>query len=163
MQTVVLIVQHGDSGALGLVLNRPTNATIRQVWQQVKDSSCAADGLLYLGGPIEGPLVAIHTQAEYADLEVTTSLYYSVQPDYLEKLVAQENDRVRFIAGYAGWGAGQLESEIEEKAWIIGPASSDQVFRHESRLWEQIRKEFADASLIDMLKIKHTPADPSVN
>lgn len=162
-QTVVLIVQHGESGALGLVLNRATNATIQQVWQQIRQTPCAVQGPLYLGGPIEGPLVALHTQAAHADLEVTANLFYTVQPDLLEKLVAEPHDQLRFIAGYSGWGPDQLEAEINEGSWIVGPAMVDQVFRHEAHFWEHVRKEFADANLVDFLKIRHVPDDPRWN
>lgn len=162
-QTVVLVVQHNEDGALGLVLNRPTNATIQQVWKQIKETPCAAQGPLYLGGPIEGPLVALHAQQELADLEVAKNLYYTVQPEYLEKLVAQNGNPIRFIAGYSGWGPGQLEAEIAEGAWTTGPATREHVFEHNLRLWERVTKELSDARLVGLLKIKHVPPDLSCN
>jgi putative transcriptional regulator len=162
-QTVVLIVQHNQAGALGLVLNRPTAATIGQVWKQIKDSPCEAKGTLYLGGPIEGPLVALHTDAARADLEIGGGLYYTIQPEQLEQLVAEGCEPIRFVAGYAGWGAGQLEAEIAQGAWHTLRATADHVFRQETRFWEQVTKEHADATLVDLLKIKHVPANPMLN
>src|SRR5262249_53668892 len=60
--TIVLIVRHGEEGALGLVLNRPTKAQIKQVWEQVSDTPCETEERLYMGGPVEGLLMSIHTQ-----------------------------------------------------------------------------------------------------
>lgn len=163
MKTVVLIVQHSDQGALGLVLNRPTEATIKQVWEQIKETPCASAGSLYLGGPIEGPLVALHAQAEHADMEVLPGVFYSIQPEHLEKLVTATDEPVRFIAGYAGWGPGQLEAEIEQGAWLNGEAKREQVFRDEVNAWERATKELGDSTLVSLLNIKHVPPDPRSN
>jgi putative transcriptional regulator len=163
LRTVVLIVQHDEMGAMGLVLNRPTDATVRKVWEQVKHSPCEVDAPLYLGGPIEGPLVALHTRSEQADIEVLPGLFYTVQPDSLEKLVSQGDAPARFIAGYAGWGPEQLEGELEQGAWLVGPARPEQVLGQEVDLWEKISRELADTNLVSLLGIKHVPDDPSLN
>lgn len=164
LRSVVLIVQHSDEGALGLVLNRATNTTIKKVWEQIQDSKCQLNSPLYLGGPVEGPLVAIHTRPAWADLEVMSGLYYSVQTEHLEKLITAEDAQpVRFIAGYAGWGPGQLESEIGEGAWAIAEATLDAVFEQDAQDWEKISRSLADQQLAALLKVKHVPVDPTLN
>ena len=57
----MLLVRHTDEGALGLILNRRTNALIQDAWDKVSDVPCHRDESIYLGGPCEGPLVALHT------------------------------------------------------------------------------------------------------
>jgi putative transcriptional regulator len=163
VKSIVLIVQHGESGALGLVLNRATKTTVRRVWEQIQESPCAIEGALYLGGPVEGPLVALHTQSELADLEIISGLYYTVQPANLEKLVSQAPEPIRFIAGYAGWGPGQLEAEINEGAWVTTQATLEMVFADDSRNWVKLSRTAADEQLAALLGVKHVPPDPTVN
>lgn len=162
-KAIVLIVQHSEEGALGLVLNRATKTSIKQVWQQVKETTCPVEDSLYLGGPVEGPLVAIHTCEPEADLEIMNGLYYSVQPDHLERLMAEAQQPIRFIAGYSGWGPGQLESEIEQGAWNISAATLDLVFAPDARKWEKLARSLADQQLTKLLKVKHVPGNPSLN
>ena len=116
--SVVLVVRHGEDGALGLVLNRPTKAHIKQVWQQVSDTPCATEERLYVGGPVEGLLMSVHTQPVWADLEILPGVYYTGDPDHLKELVQQSDGPLRFFVGYAGWGAGQLEQEMCGNGWF---------------------------------------------
>jgi len=60
-KSVVLLVQHNEEGAMGLVLNRPTETKLCEAWTQVAETDCASDASLNLGGPCEGPLMALHT------------------------------------------------------------------------------------------------------
>src|SRR5687768_8432333 len=83
--TVVLMVQHNDDGALGLVLNRPLTAAIQTVWQQVSESPCLIEGFLHQGGPCEGPLMVVHANADASDLEVMPGVYFSTNKDGIEK------------------------------------------------------------------------------
>src|SRR5690606_1584174 len=117
--TVVLIVRHNEDGALGLVLNRPTKAQIKEVWRQVSDTPCCTDERLHVGGPVEGLLMALHCQPLLADLEIIPGVYYSADPDQLKELVQQTEGPLRFFVGYAGWSAGQLERELREGSWLV--------------------------------------------
>ncbi len=163
LRSVVLLVQHGEDGALGLIMNRPTDTLIGQVWEQVSETDCEAEGPLYLGGPIQGPLVAIHTQAEQADLEVLPGLFYSVQPSKLEYLVSQHEEQMRFITGYAGWGPGQLEFEMQEGAWIAGSVAAERIFSSDVQDWDKLLQELSTAQLFSIVKVKHIPPDPTWN
>jgi putative transcriptional regulator len=161
--SVVLIVRHGEDGALGLVLNRPTQARIKQVWQQVSDTPCATEERLYVGGPVEGLLMAIHTQPLWADLEILPGVYYSGDPDHLKELVQQTEGAQRFFVGYAGWSEGQLEREMEEGSWLVLPATEESIFNLDDRSWERLMREVTSSSIVAALKIKHVPADPRLN
>src|SRR5688572_22739803 len=75
LRAVVLIVQHNEQGALGLILNRRTHAKLKQVWEQVSPQPCESEEYVHAGGPVEGPLMALHTNAELGESEVVPGLY----------------------------------------------------------------------------------------
>ncbi len=161
-QTVVLIVRHDEEGAFGLVLNRPTSMGIAEVWRQVSDTPFETPDPVYLGGPVHGPLMALHTQPEYAEIEVLPNLCYSVQSDQLEQLVAQYQGDIKFFLGFAGWGRGQLEMELGEGAWLSPKATSEQIFETDHTLWKRLIQQH-HSPLLSALGIKHIPPDPSMN
>ena len=162
-RSIVLVVRHSEEGALGLVLNRPTKAQIKQVWSEVSDTPCESPERLHLGGPVEGLLMALHTRPLLADLEIMPGVYYSGDPDHLRELVAETDFPVRFYVGYAGWSGGQLEHELDEGSWLTVPATFDLIFDIDEESWEKLTKEIASSVLLSALKIKHVPKDPSLN
>jgi putative transcriptional regulator len=166
-RTVILIVQHGKDGALGLVLNRPTDVTVKQACEEDLEVFCQADNLLYQGGPCRGPLMALHTHEDSVHFgadqrcQVLTSLYFSTDDDELEWLLRQEKPTAIFFSGYSGWGPGQLESELASGAWLVTPATSQRVFNAaNSGQWSKLVTE---ASLGGRIKPELIPDDPSVN
>jgi len=161
--TVVLMVEHNQHGALGVVLNRPTEQSVAQLWAQVSEVSCTSGGKVRLGGPVSGPLLAIHTSRELAELEVLSGVYLAAQKHLLDRLVQQEQYRYRVFLGHAGWGGGQLESELEQGAWLVTPATPEYIFYDDEDLWETVAKHIGDAILLESLRIKHVPKDPSMN
>jgi putative transcriptional regulator len=162
-RTVVLLVTHNAEGALGLVLNRPTSVLLQNAWEQLSQSPCAHQTHLYLGGPCQGPLMALHTAKALSDSMVKPGLYFTAKPEELTTLVGSEQGPIRFFVGYAGWGPGQLENELREGSWVTEEAALDYAFEAADRLWDQVTKHRADAKLIADLHIKHVPADPSMN
>lgn len=162
-RSVVLLIRHNEDGAFGLILNRPTKVPLAQVWNQASETPCRSKERLHLGGPVEGPLMALHTQSLLSDLEILAGVYFSTEPDHLRELVADEEGSSRFFAGYAGWGAKQLESEMSEGSWLLLPATVEHLFHTEKDLWEKVRREIADHSLVKNLGIKAPPPDPRLN
>jgi putative transcriptional regulator len=163
LRTVVLIFRHDDEGAAGLVLNRRLNATLRQIWKQVSQQPCRCEAALYLGGPVEGPLMAIHTEGELSEIEIVEGLFFSAGGENLAQLVDAEQPMARFFVGYAGWGAGQLEREMDEGAWLTAPATAERVFGDIDELWQRVTREATSSALISTLKIKHVPKHPWMN
>jgi putative transcriptional regulator len=162
-RTVILLIRHNDEGALGLVLNRPTNTTLREVWSQVDDSPCQHEGVLHMGGPVQGPLMALHTEEFMLEEEVLPGLYFSASTDNLQRLVSGEHQPVAFFVGYAGWGAGQLENELKEGSWLVAPASPGEVFDQDDRSWDRLVRRVVGQQLFKAMQIKHVPNDPRVN
>ncbi|MBI2824546.1 MAG: YqgE/AlgH family protein [Planctomycetia bacterium] len=163
-KTVVLIVRHSDEdGAVGLVLNRRTSATIKELWERVRQEECGNETPLSLGGPCEGPLMALHTESALGDMEVLPGVYFTADGHQLKQLVSEPRDDVRFFFGYAGWGAGQLEMELEGGAWRTEPAAIKHVFGSDQGLWDRSMTEAAGWEVLAALKIKDLPSDPSMN
>jgi putative transcriptional regulator len=163
-RTVVLIVRHNEEGAMGMVVNRPANLTVREVWEKVGGSGCETDEHLHVGGPCPGPLMALHERVDLADLEVRSGMYFTADPESIAQLVEHPDLAVRYFAGYAGWGPGQLEQEIASGAWHVVPAATDQVFTTDETLWENlVSRQRRPAWLLDALGIRHIPPEPSMN
>lgn len=162
-KTVVLILQHDENGALGVVLNRPSDTTVRDVWEQIADTPCAAEQPLYLGGPLIGPVIAVHTDEELSQQQVAGGLYFSMQRESLEDLVARSDSSLKMFSGYSGWGEGQLEKELESGAWLVVPATSAYVFATDQNLWKTVVDNISHEAIFSVLGIKHFPSDPTLN
>lgn len=165
MQTIVIMVQHDDNGALGLVLNRPTQMSIKEAWEQVSDKPCAREDVIHVGGPCEGVLMALHNVEELSQIQVLPGLHFTTDTQYLEKLVQREepDTHVRFFVGYSGWSAGQLENEMEAGSWQVAPATVDRIFATNGNLWQQIKREIALSSIMGKVNPKLIPGDPGNN
>jgi putative transcriptional regulator len=141
---VVLVCQHDAEGAFGLVLNYLSGASVGDVLvADLPERIKAAP--LHIGGPVQPTALSYLLQGEnIGEAEVLPNLSLGHSLDALdndEKTDALA-DRIKLFAGYSGWSAGQLEDEIERKAWIIHPASIELVFNKEPLgLWQIVLKK----------------------
>ena len=163
VRTVVLLVQHGKDGALGLVINRPTKLSVREAWEHTQDSPCQIDGVLFSGGPCEGPLMVLHTVEPASQTHVVEDVHFCAEPSHIERVIAESNGPTKFFVGYSGWGGGQLESELEEKSWLVTPATSKIVFAQGADLWTAIMRQILSSAGLGSLNPQIMPIDPSVN
>ena len=160
-RTVVFVTEHTEEGAMGLVLNRPSDVTVAQA--VAKLAGLVRDGdTVYVGGPVQPE--AVVALAELADPAVAAAIALGdigflrgdADPAELEGQVR----RTRVFAGYSGWSAGQLESELEESAWIVEPAEPGDVFTlAPDALWSAVLRRKGGTYAI----IATMPPDPSVN
>ena len=162
-QTVTLLVQHNKEGALGLVLNRPSRMKLREAWRQVSEEPCERDEWVHVGGPCQGPLMILHGDAERCQVAVTEGLYFAADPDDVAALVGGGERPIRFFAGYAGWGPGQLEGELRAGSWLVAPASHELVFAEPAKLWSQLIRAVGPDQSSPMLAPRIMPPDPSYN
>ena len=170
IRTVVLMIQHSEEGAFGVVLNRRSDRTVQEIWEKMGEDPCGGDRPIHLGGPVVGPLMAVHAHEELSDIKVLDGVYFSTQKEKLQQLVLEESEPYRLLIGYAGWGEGQLESELETGSWITTAATYDYVFHEphdvnddEHDLWTKVTKDLTDSVLFSTLKIKEVPNDPTMN
>jgi putative transcriptional regulator len=161
--TVVLLIHHNAQGAFGVVLNRPAENTIKDLWEQVAESSCTSEGYVRVGGPVSGPLIALHTDSDLSEIEILPGLYFAAQRERLEKLVNQNAHPFRLFVGHSGWGGGQLERELKEGSWLTIQASVEFVFLDDYDLWKRAAQQVGERLLMKMLRLKRPPTDPSLN
>lgn len=162
-RAVVLMIQHGTDGALGLVLNRSIDKTVQELWQEIDEPPCENRQRIHLGGPVSGPLMALHTVRKLGEWEVVPGVFFSAEREHLESLVRRSDAQFRLFVGHSGWGEGQLEGELEQGAWLTTPASLKYVFLDEEQLWPQVTRQIGSAILLSIVKPKHVPDDVSEN
>jgi putative transcriptional regulator len=138
IRTVILLIQHSEEQAFGVVLNRPTITTIREAWRG--RSRCHRDEFVYSGGPVSGPLMALHTDPSLGEIEVLPGVYYSVQQKQIEQLVHVPTHPLKVFQSHVGWGPGQLERFLEDGPWRILPATAEHIFHAGPSLWEEVSK-----------------------
>ena len=131
-RTVVLLCDFNPDGAFGLVLNRPTEMAARDMVRLIPPILAGNDLRLYIGGPVQPELGWILVNDAPATGEYRTireGLHLSSSPELLRAVLEQQpTPRARVIAGYAGWGPGQLDEELAQSAWLIGDVHIDLVF-----------------------------------
>jgi putative transcriptional regulator len=161
LRTVVLVGMHSEEGALGLVLNRPSTTTVAAAVPQLEEL-VEDEEPVYVGGPVQSSSIVM--LAEFIDpspagLLVLGRIGLPAPDASLEDLLAATSRR-RVYAGYAGWGEGQLDAELDRGDWIPQDALPDDVFSVQpEELWSSLltRKGGRYALLARM------PLDPSLN
>ena len=155
-RTVVLLCDYAPEGAFGLVLNRPTDMRATSM-VKLEPPVVGGNALpLCIGGPVEPERGWILLGEEPADAEyrmIREGLYLSTSPALLRQVLsASPAPRARVLAGYAGWGPGQLDEELAQSAWLMGEVEVDLVFDIDSSaMWETaIRRLGADPSALQV-------------
>ncbi|MFD1215741.1 MULTISPECIES: YqgE/AlgH family protein [Microbulbifer] len=133
-KTVTFICEHRADGAMGIVVNAPSNVSWREVFEQLslKDVSQRGEEPVLMGGPVsqEQGFVLHGRGMQFASTaEVTDEISLTASKDILESLAAGRGpDDVLLALGYAGWGPGQLEEELTDNAWLTLPAEPEILF-----------------------------------
>jgi putative transcriptional regulator len=162
-RTVVVLCQHNDQGAFGLVVNRPLMTTGRAIVNLNPPVETERELELWIGGPVEPQsswmLVGDHEeQTGRGGMRITDGLYLSTSP-YRQSRLLEPNPppRTRLIIGYSGWGPGQLEAELQASAWLLSDISPDLIFSTPAeQMWEAaIRRLGADPSALQMSRGVH--------
>jgi putative transcriptional regulator len=160
-RTVVLLGEHSDEGAMGLVLNRVSTVTVDEAVPPVA-TLAGPDGLVHIGGPVQPQAVVV--LADFARPERAGALVLDtigfLPGDVDEETELGELHHVRVFAGYAGWGPGQLEEELAEDSWVVLPARTADVFTNApDELWATVlRRHGGPLAVLSLL-----PEDPHVN
>ncbi len=162
-RAVVLMTEHTDEGAMGLVLNRPAEATVGEAVPDLDWLPAGSEATLWVGGPVAPTAVIV-----LAEFEDPTAAAMLVDGD-LGFVPAEIEDRdalagglrrARIFAGHSGWGPGQLEAELEEDSWILEPSRRGDVFTAEpDGLWSRVlRRKGKEYVLLATM-----PMDPGLN
>jgi len=133
-QTVVLLLQQGDDGAMGIVVNRESPILLRDLCRDQDLSYRGRPGKrVRAGGPVQPEQGLVLYGAEHADTDgqpVAEGLHVSASTATLGRLCELSAGRFECYSGYAGWGPGQLEREIREGSWIVAPPDARLVLDH---------------------------------
>ncbi|HVT29057.1 MAG TPA: YqgE/AlgH family protein [Lacipirellulaceae bacterium] len=163
VQSVVLMIHHDREGAMGVVINRPSDKTVREVWEMIGNDPCERDDPIFVGGPVPGPLVALHSLEAFSDHEVLPGLYVSTHRDALDLIVRKNDIRLRLCSGNAGWGSGQLEGELGAGGWLFTRATVDDVFADHESIWKTVTQRIGLEIMAPEVDSEHVPPDPSLN
>lgn len=156
-RTVVLVCDHDEDGAFGLVLNRPTEHKLSDALEE----SFSFETELWQGGPVQlDTLHFLHTHGAAIDgaTEVLDGVFWGGS---FESLVAQAGTEppARFFAGYAGWSAGQLDEELEAGGWLVHPATARTVLDPDATLWRRILRSLGGEYAL----LANFPDNPRMN
>src|SRR4051812_7913109 len=138
-RSVVLIVQHNEKGAMGLVINRALETTVREAWTQVSSVPYPNDDPLFQGGPCEGPLIVLHRNPDKGQMEVAEGIWLSSDADAVKALVDDVVDPLKFFVGYAGWTGMQWETDLSRGAWQVAEIDSALVMSTPQDIWEELQ------------------------
>lgn len=160
-RTVVLVGEHSEEGAMGVILNRPSGVTVGDAVGPLIPLT-GADAVVHIGGPVQEASIIV--LADFVAPERAPSIVFAhvgflpgelESPDALGPL-----DAVRVFAGYAGWGPGQLDEELEQGAWVVAPALTEDVFTSDADgLWSRVLRRLGGGFRV----MAAMPLDPRLN
>jgi putative transcriptional regulator len=160
-RTVVLIAEHSDDGAMGLVLNRPADATVSEAIDELAGLVDSGDPV-FVGGPVQ--VESVMVLAEFDEPELAAAIVLGdigfLPADGDLGTLAGHVLRTRVFAGHSGWGPGQLDAELEEGSWIVGELGDGELFAEGTEdLWGRALERKGGAYAL----LARIPEDPSVN
>jgi putative transcriptional regulator len=133
--SVVYVCEHSDKGALGLVINRPSDITLEGLFDRVElhlEIAPRKDEPVMVGGPVQterGFVLHAPGTSFNSTLRITEGIALTTSKDVLEAIAAGSGpERILVTLGYSGWGAGQLEAEIGQNAWLTVAADTAVIF-----------------------------------
>ena len=140
IHTVILLLEYGSEGAMGIIINRPTRMELSTMLPEIESLAQRPD-TVWLGGPVSRWQMLVLTRAEQeveGSRNVLEDIYFSASRVVLESLVDEEAE-FRVYAGFAGWSPGQLEQEMTRGGWLILPGDAAMVFDEApDELWQEL-------------------------
>lgn len=130
--TITYLCEHNEHGAMGIVINRPTELSLKDILAQLDIPLESDDQILYAGGPVQlerGFVLHTDTREWQSTMQITPHIRLTTSKDILSAIASGEGPDDFLIAlGYAGWGAGQLEQELADNAWLTCRANHEVLF-----------------------------------
>ncbi len=158
-RTVTYICAHNEEGAMGIVINKPLDIELSEIFEQMDipaNNPDANNKMIFLGGPVHTDRGFILHQASNqwdSSIVVSDDICVTTSKDILEAIAVGAGPAESLIAlGYAGWGGGQLEQELMDNAWLSGPADLEIIFKTP---YEQCWNSAAKYMGVDIEKMSH--------
>jgi len=142
-QSVIYLVEHGEDGTLGLIVNRSSDVSLSEAVPDIEDKQATTHALHY-GGPVGLPMILMLVRSELATEgmeHVANGVYISSDRGVLNEVLAAKKpaSEVRFYIGHSGWAAGQLDFELERGSWHVVAAGTDAIFSDKTAsLWDRL-------------------------
>ena len=157
--TLMLLLEHGSEGALGIVINRPSKLGLADAFPDWEDLG-AEPSVVFAGGPVDRDALIALGRPTHHDGELVLGAHAVDLDDQPALVEASGVSAVRVFAGYAGWEAGQLEGEIANDDWWVVEATVDDLFTDDPQgLWARVLRRQGG----ELAWYAHFPVDPSLN
>jgi putative transcriptional regulator len=143
-RSVVLLIEHNESGAMGIVVNRPSDVPLQDIAREHGMDVHDGAGNAFIGGPVQRERgFLVHRRGEVGDsVKLEEDVFLSVSTDALRALLAGDPASYRLCLGYAGWGAGQLEREMVAGGWLNSNISAKRLFDTPvEKIWEAVIRD----------------------
>jgi putative transcriptional regulator len=146
LETVILLIHHDSDGTVGLIVNVPTTIKLSELVPDIKEQP-EKEHLTYVGGPVgmNQVFLLIRSKKEPEGCQwIFDDVYVSTSRSVFEQLIKEPSGEATFraYAGYAGWGAGQLEQEVLKGGWQIAEADAEAIFnKPSSEIWKDLNRE----------------------
>ncbi len=162
-RTVVLVLQANNDGTFGVVLNRPADSGMIQAWEQISKSPQNVRSHLACGGPMGGPVFAVHQDVSVGEIEIGDGLFVTTSADALGKLFDGPDQTYRVFMGIAGWKKGKLEEEIARGCWYLLDRRPGEAIANPDRLWERSLIQYGRDQLCGILNLPEIRGNPVWN
>ena len=142
-ESVVYLIEHGEDGTLGLIVNRSIDISLSEAVPNIEDKQATAHKLYY-GGPVGLSMLFMLLRSESATegmAHVADDVYISTDPRVLDEALATRKSasELHFYTGHSGWGSGQLDFELSQGSWHVVKADTDAIFSGETNsLWDRL-------------------------
>ena len=161
-RAVVLVMQQDENDTFGIVLNRPADEQVALELKQITGTDPSVDLELIHGGPLNGPVFAIHQSEELGEQLMPGGIYMSSELEIMRQLEEQFAP-YRIVLGMAGWGTNQVLAQIKAGDWLELHATPEQIFDEPDWMWQRAVLEYGRKTLLDVTGIQGTPSNPELN
>ncbi len=161
-RSVIYVFQDNEDATVGVVLNQPPNQDVLQAWQSMVGPNCQ-NGLVSIGGPMPGPILAIHQNDDAAELPLPNGLFAAASEENPQRLASQSNRPFQVFFGLCGWQQGQLDVEIRSGDWVASKATDSLFFQPNQDLWTTAIERMQNRFLAEVLGIKTIPKSAEDN
>jgi len=163
VEAVILVVTHDNCGAMGVIVSCPRDRHEGISQQRSTKRRWLEEPRLYFGGPVTGPLMAVHADRAFAGIKILSGVFFEREEERVFTLMRSTEQAYKAFTGHAGWGPRQLEYEVDYGIWRAIPATAEGVFSNGDNLWARLVRQVSDSLLQVMCNVKHIPRDPSLN
>ncbi len=182
-RAVCLVVHEDEENTIAVMLNRPMQPLPAELLKMLADSAEQGNrlagkermaeetlagatqsmGTVHFGGPLSGPVVAVHGSSKHAEAETGAGIYVAAQKQHLESLVRNQSGPYRLIVGHVGWQHDQLAMELASGIWHAVPATTEAVFASDQDMWPKLVQRATARSVAKWIGIPDAPGAGDLN